>query len=385
MAVTVYDSGTMFVPIKSGSTCPICGKRDGRCSEFYLNHELLYISCRNVVSDEPSGLPGWYKHRVDGSNTKELKVISDIKKYEITDEILALRHKVYTELKAIINNNIPSGLYEDDKADLERRGLSDEIIRKLGCFSVPKSSHRVLSDCGGYQIQLVTHIARTLYKMFGDDLLKVPGFLKLTGKNGDYITLKTKMKRPKDKKLSDIRGYFIPYNNYKGQFVGMQYRLSEPLVDYKGKQIRYFWLSSRGASSGSPIDFIVPSNIKREEILLIGEGALKMKIACEMLGYKGMAMAGVTNYNSLSKQLQLLELKTKTKYKVILVIDMDKYENCHVINGKDIYPILDAEERTVDLLKLTDHKVAIAEWNGNLGKGIDDALVNGVKLQYRIV
>lgn len=387
MAVTVYDSGTMFVPIRSGNICPICGKKDGRCSEFYLNHELFYISCRNVASDEPSGLPGWYKHRVDGSNvkTKELNVISDVEKYEVTDEILVLRHKVYTELMAIVKNHIPLGLYEDDKADLVRRGLSDEIIEKLGCFSVPKSSHRVWSDCGGYQMQLVTHIARTLYSKFGDDLLKVPGFIKLKGRNGDYITLKTKMKRPNEKRLSDIRGYFIPYNNYKGQLVGMQYRLSEPLLDEKGKQIRYFWLSSKSASSGSPIDVIVPSKIKREDIIFVGEGALKLKIACEMLGYKGMAMAGVTNYNALSKELQLLELKTRIKYKIILAFDMDKYENIQELNGNEFYPILDAEDKTVDLLKLTNHKVAIAEWNGNKGKGIDDALINRAKLNYRLV
>lgn len=388
MAVTMYDSGTMFVPIKSGTPCPICGKKDGRCSEFYLDHKLLYISCRNEISDEPSGLAGWYKHRVSSFNSNkviERKSIADVKKYQVTEEVLELRHKVYTELRAIIRKYIPSGLYEDDKTDLTRRGLNDESIERLGCFSVPKSTHKVWSDCGEYQMQLTTYISKKLYDKYGNDLLKVAGFMKLKGKNGDYITFKTKMKKPNEKKLSDIRGYFIPYYNYKEQFIGMQYRLSEPLLDEKGKPIRYFWLSSKNASSGSPIDCITPSKVKREDILLVGEGALKMKIACEKLSYKGVAEAGVNNYNSLIEEIQMLEVKNRTKYKIILMFDMDKYDNVQILNGKEYYPILEAEKKTIELLKLTNHEVAIAEWVPESGKGVDDALQNGAKLDYRLV
>lgn len=389
MAVTMYDSGTMFVPIKSGTPCPICGKRDGRCSEFYLDHKLLYISCKYEVSDEPSGLPGWYKHRVGCENNikvRELKSIPDVKETKLTEKVIELRNNVFTDLQAIIKNYIPSGLYEDDKADLIRRGLSDESIERFGCFSVPKSNHKVWSDCGSYQMQLTTYISKKLYDKYGNDLLKVPGFLKLKGTNGDYITFKTKMKRPGEEKLSDIRGYFIPYYNYKEQLVGMQYRLSAPLLDEKGKLVRYFWFSSKSASSGSPIDCITPSKVKREDILLVGEGSLKMKIACERLGYKGVAGAGVNNYNNLIEEIQMLEVKNNIKYKIILVYDMDKYEIVQTVNDKEYYPVLEAEKKTIELLKLTNHEhIAIAEWFPGAGKGIDDSLQNGAKLDYRVV
>ncbi len=387
MAITQYDSGTMFIPIPSGTPCPICGGRDGRCSEFYLNHELLYISCKHVTSNEPSGLSGWYKHRVDGSTIrgKELKTIPDIKKYELTDEVQELRHRVYTDLMAMIREYISSGLYEEDREDLTRRGLEDVEISRMGLSSVPKSNHRVWSDKGNFQIQLMTHINRRLYAKHGNDLLKVPGFMKIRGNNGDFITLKTKMKRPGEDKLSDIRGYFVPYKNYKGQMVGMQYRLSVPLLDEKGKPIRYFWLSSKSAPSGSPIDVYVPSNLKRDDVLLVGEGALKMKIASEWTGYTAASEAGVNNYNALAEEIQRLEIKNNKKYKIILALDMDKYENIQDSNGKKLHPILDAEKKTIELLKLTNHKIAVAEWISDAGKGIDDALLNGAKLYYRLV
>lgn len=386
MAITTYDNGTMFVPIRSGNMCPICGKKDGRCSEFYKEHELEYISCKHVASNEPSNLAGWYIHRV-GTTEKIEKVpliIPEIK-YSVDEEVIELRNKVYRDLQKLIYQHIPHGLYKEDKADLERRGLDEKEIRKLGVFSVPKSSHKISSDNGRYEMQLATYISNNLYEKYGNELLKVAGFMKLTGKNGDYITFKTKMKDPKTRRLKDIRGYYIPYHNHKDQFVGMQYRLSEPLIDENGKQIRYFWFSSKDASSGSPIDFITPSKYEHENILLIGEGALKMKIACEKLNMLGMAQAGVTNYNALVTEVQLLEIQKRVKYTVILALDMDKYSIKQEFGGKEFNPVLDAEKRTIDLFKLTGHEVVIAEWDIEKGKGIDDALVNGAKIQYQAI
>ena len=395
MAITQYDEGTMFVPIRSGDVCPICGQKDGRCSEFYLNHELLFIACKHETSMDPmSNLPGWYKHYINGRggsyynyNNRQSKSIKNIKTRKITKEIINLRHKVYEDLRNLVRENIEGGLYEEDKEDLIRRGLSDKEIWNMGFFSVPKSSHRVFSDDGNYKMQLSTYISKKLYKKYGDELLRVAGFIKINGneKFDDYITFKTKMRNPKTKKLEDIRGYFIPYNNIQNQLVGMQYRLSVPLKDDKEKLIRYFWFSSYNASSGSPIDYIEPSKIRRGDILLVGEGALKMKIACERMNFRGMAEAGVTNYRNLVKNIEILEKRENKKFNIILALDMDKYENVNIISGKEFYPILDAEEKTIELLKNTGHNVAVAEWNKYQGKGIDDALYNGAEIDYRLV
>lgn len=398
MAITQYDEGTMFVPIRSGDICPICGNKDGRCSEFYLNHELLFIACKHETSLDPMvNLPGWYKHYVNGkrggynsynrqTNNTIKKRIKSTKTKKITHEVIDLRHRVYEDLRALICDKIDGGLYEEDRNDLLRRGLTDEEIRKMGFFSVPKSSHRVYGD-SNYKIQLSTYISRKLYEKYGEELLRVAGFIKINGndKFDDYITFKTKMKNPETGKLEDIRGYFIPYHNINGQFVGMQYRLSKPVLDDKGKPIRYFWFSSKNASSGSPIDYYEPSNIKRKDILLVGEGALKMKIASEKLGYRSLAEAGVANYRNLVKNIQLLSKKENRKINIILALDMDKYENVNIVNNRKFYPILDAERKTIKLLKKAGFKVAIAEWDKDKGKGIDDALQNGARLDYKLV
>lgn len=110
-----------------------------------------------------------------------------------------------------------------------------------------------------------------------------------------------------------------------------------------------------------------------------------MKIACEKLNTLGMAQAGVTNYNALVTEIQMLEIKNRVKYNIILALDMDKNTIKQDVNGKDFYPVLDAETKTIDILKMTGHKVVIAEWDIEKGKGIDDALVNGAKINYKIV
>lgn len=386
MSKTSYEPGTEFRPIRSGTPCPICGEKDGRCSEFYVDYKLFYISCKHMVSDEPSNLSGWYIHRV--ANTQKLErtpLVIEKPKYTVDEKVIELRDKVYCDLRRLISLRIKGGLYKEDKDDLERRGLSEKEIQKLGVFSVPKSSHRVTSNDGSYDMELATCVAKELFDKYDNELLKVPGFMKLKGPNGDYITFKTKMRNQETGKYEDIRGYYIPYMNHKEQFVGMQYRLSKAILDKKGKPIRYFWFSSRDASSGSPIDYIIPSNYKRNDVLLVGEGALKMKIACEKLDKLGMAQAGVTNYNALVNEIQMLEIKNRVKYEIILALDMDKYIIKQEVNGKEFYPVLDAEKKTIDFLKMTGHKVIVAEWDIEKGKGIDDALVNGGKLKYRIV
>src|SRR5699024_1498151 len=119
MVTQSYNDNSAFVRIPSGTPCPVCGYKDGRCSEFYYQGELSYISCRYVTSSEPStGLPGWYKHYVSSignksSNLQAPKVIKNTVVKQVTKEIIELRHKVYTDLQSLIRSEIPNGLYDE--------------------------------------------------------------------------------------------------------------------------------------------------------------------------------------------------------------------------------------------------------------------------------
>ena len=162
-----------------------------------------------------------------------------------------------------------------------------------------------------------------------------------------------------------IDGFFIPYEDYLGRLVGMQYRLTTKLLDDKGKPIRYLWYASKNNSCSSPIDYHIPNIINTDDAILVTEGALKAKIASEKLGIRSLAEAGVSNYRRLIKELQLIEKHENKKYKIILALDMDKYTNIDVAT---------AEISTVSMLKSLGYSVALLEWNIAEGKGVDDKL-----------
>ena len=147
----------------------------------------------------------------------------------------------------------------------------------------------------------------------------------------------------------------------------MQYRLSNPIKDEKGKKLRYLWFSSKDVSCGSPIDYYKPMEIVLDDVLLVTEGAIKAKFAASKLKVRSLAEAGVGNYRNLVKTIQEIEKIEGKRYKILLALDMDKYSNDDVIK---------AEISTVALLKSLGYSTTILEWNEIDGKGIDDKLVN---------
>jgi hypothetical protein len=283
---------------------------------------------------------------------------------------------------------------------LKKREKAEKKIEKAAFFSVPSRNKKVTyieKDATGtvvkkYECKLQTAILKDLYviaaiflktknnvqkvteKEVETELLKVPGFVVTENKEGSqYIAFKH----------YKLEGYFVPYINFNAKIEAMQVRLTNPFVDSNGKPMRYFWYSSEQASSGSPIDYYMPEEeLERYDVLFITEGASKMRVACEYLKFQGMGEAGVGNYRSLVKSILEYENHMGVQFKIIVALDMDK----NTIRNKDgRYPVLEAENSTVALLKATGHQVAIAEWDIKKGKGIDDALINGAKLKYKLV
>lgn len=382
MALTQFADGSFFVPIRSGQRCPVCSSKKGRCSEFYNQEgkKVLY-RCKYKTSERPSN--GWYLHLVkdiDGINPSEVEfqVLPEIKEVELTQETLELRNKVYRRFRELIKKYEGSYLQKEDMKELLSRGLNENQILKMGFFSVPSTKKKVWSDKGNHKIKLTTAITKTLTEEFGpENLLKVPGFIKCKNKNGgEFVSFKTSIKDSNEDSFRDIRGYFIPYHNVQGLLVALQYRLTEPVYDERGKKMRYFWYSSTQARSGSPIDCYLPDVVRKEDILLVTEGATKGKIACEKLGYQGLFEAGVSNYRRLLKNIQALEHFTGMRYKIILALDMDKDENEEVQR---------AEECTISMLKATGHQIAVAYWDGKKAKGIDDALQMNLNISYKLI
>ncbi len=481
MATTNYNNGNYFKPVRSGQHCPICSKKDGRCSIYFSGEgDVIFYACRNVPSSDGMTANGLHKHFESNSTVdmKEVKRIRDrrVQDDEITPEILEIRDKVNRRIPELMVQIAGTKLFDRDKDDLIRRGLTEKEIEHMGIHSAPFSPH--LKGNKGkrrkyryydaeqdttYNCLLETAISKELYREFGDKLLVVAGFNKRKSDKGDYISMTTKFKHPITDKYTLIQGYFIPYHNEEGQRVSFQYRLTVPVYDRKGQytdmdlevekalvkvynnkyekladdilnfqqalsqdsekayervkqhfasddithnisdivayimklsvqKIRYRWWVGQ-SSTGSPTDFYTPttyreftdSNGKKIRIILITEGALKGKIACEKFGCQGLFMGGVTMYHQLINTLNKLEKKTGIKYHLITALDMDKYDNFKELeNGNKFYPILKAESTLLGLLKGRGSSVAILEWSKKI-KGVDDALMANLKKKYKIV
>lgn len=366
-----------FVPIRSSEHCPICGSRKGRCSRYVKRDtgEVIFYRCKYKESSKPS--QGWFIHMVKDFDKTSSSIpttikLDDYKQTTIAEEDIKLWDKVYKNLREIFYKFNGSYLYEDHYQNLIERGFCDSEIRNMGFFSIPRSTK---IQYNGYSCKLSTAIMNELQKIFKpEDLLKVPGFIKITVKEKDFVVFKNTIKNPTTKTFEDLDGYFIPYNNSQNQICAMQYRLSNAILDEKGKKLRYLWYSSKNVSCGSPIDYYVPMEIVLDDVLLVTEGAIKAKYASSKLKVRGVAEAGVGNYRNLVRTIQEIEKKEGKRYKILLCLDMDKYSNSDVIK---------AEISTVSLLKSLGYSVTILEWNENDGKGIDDKILKSSTKGFR--
>lgn len=360
--------------IRYGQICPICNSKKGRCSVLInedTNEPVMY-RCKYATSNRPSS-NGWYLHLVselNGSSPQYEKAKSirlDERKVEpLTDEILELRDVVYRQFRAAIVNVTGEALRKEHKEDLLRRGLTEDLINKMGFFSIPKADDYVWYN--NIKCKISTAIIREMEKSIKpQDIIRVAGFRKCTNKKtgSDYASFNTTVFDEQKQEFVFADGYYIPYHDYKGRLVCMQYRLTTDVLDEKGKPKRYLWFSSK-VSSGSLIDYYIPSKITNDQCIILIEGALKGKISAEKLGIRTLAEAGVGSYRRLIHELQQIEKNEKKRYKVLLALDMDKYENNDVLS---------AETNTLALLKVLGHNVSIVEWDIKDGKGLDDKLM----------
>lgn len=380
---TATATNTTWVSIRSSQTCPICGSRKGRCGMLVNSdtNEVILYRCKYNTSGKESN--GWYIHTVNSSNCAANSNIcnipttinlDDYKTREIKEEDLILWDKVYRKIRSLMIKFNGSPLYQNHKANLIERGFSEKEIEDLKFFSVPNNEKVIYNNFSCY---LKTAIISELKKDFKEeDLINVPGFNLIESKGKKYVSFNNSMFNKESNSFQYLDAYFIPYFNENGLLVGMQYRLTTPVYDEKGKKMRYLWYSSKHVTCGSPIDYYVPSEISIDNVILVSEGAIKTKFAASKLKIRSLAEAGVGNYKSLIKTLQSIEQKENKKYQVLLALDMDKYSNEDVMS---------AEIRTVTLLKSCGYNVTLLEWDVTEGKGIDDKIFSAGMKGFRYI
>lgn len=114
--------------------------------------------------------------------------------------------------------------------------------------------------------------------------------------------------------------------------------------------------------------------------LYITEGEKKGILGNALLGAPFMSLPGVNSFSLLLrmyKGVRVIDWLKKMGVAVIIVaFDADK-----MFNEK----VLACQEKVVEIVKAEGFMVATAEWNINVGKGIDDILKAGVKPGFKLV
>lgn len=257
-----------------------------------------------------------------------------------------------------------SPLNEEHKKHLmEVRGLSEKEIQEGLYFTFP--TRRKMAT-----------IAVRVKEAFeeGTDILEtIPGFF--FNKSDNLWTFATN------------KGIGIGIKNARGQVVGIQIRHDEKKEETAP---RYVWFSSSfamyndekfdcGTSSGSPVDVVYPEVINNTTVF-ITEGRFKAQQLAKEKGSIVLSVQGVTTWRGIVDELQSIKFSPIAKqryYKkdkpydiqvVLVAFDAD-------MNYK--YQVFQQLRSMTNQLENKNYNVYYLNWNEQLGKGIDDVILNG--------
>lgn len=161
-----------------------------------------------------------------------------------------------------------------------------------------------------------------------------------------------------------MTGIIVPTFNILGYIEGLQVRLDRPF----GKT-KYMWLTSDGKYKGTgakAIPFFVKGT-RRNDTLVITEGAFKAIIPNKVWGYSILGIAGVNNQKELFKIIPIIKKMGYTK--IVEAFDADYRFNESVKKAKETLKCM-----------LTEQGFAYSsfEWDYAEGKGLDDYAISVV-------
>jgi len=289
---------------------------------------------------------------------KEKKELKKIAPVEVLDAVFRL----FIESSRLMARK-KSGkmlLPEDETMLKDVRGLTDKRIDEGLYFTFP--NRWVLKD-------FTARINKAFPKKGMDILKDVPGFF--------YDTKEERYTFPKAK------GIGIGIKNEYGQVIGIQIRLHEGG--------RYKWFSSsftiaredltHGTSSGSPIDVVYPEVVTNRNII-ITEGRFKAEQIAKEVGSITISVQGITTWRKVVQLIKRLPQavekmceyqgdKPFTIHTIMTAFDADIKYNINVYQQlKDMTDTIEQE---------LGYPTYYLYWDAELGKGIDDLILNGHK------
>ncbi len=220
---------------------------------------------------------------------------------------------------------------------LNERRLSDTTIAYKLYASMPSK-------------EKLPEVCAKMEKRFGNNLNGVPGFYK--DALGRW-------------KMFHCDGYFVPVRDVQGRIVGMQIRRDD------NEKNKYLWFSTSpdkyacGASSGTPVHYVKPEFVAQYGFAFITEGALKADVSSEYLHAAVIAIAGVKCFDEETFGLDLKKA-IPNLVRAVIAFDSDWETNPTVKEG-----LL----RMGRSLRAAGLVVELRNWDAELGKGLDDALI----------
>lgn len=283
------------------------------------------------------------------------------------DDELDLVYSIMSKGESLINNSL-SVLSKEHYSILKNdRKLTDEQIEKRGYFTFPKDKRKFLSA--------IKNELRQRDLKPNDVLLGIPGFY------WDKKTNKIDM--------SKVNGLVIPIKNCYEQIIGLQIRKDVVKGD---NESRYVWYSSQFTNDQKfietlshgcspikefvPVDVVFPEEFKRNSVL-ITEGHFKAQLFTNKYNCTSLSVQGVGNYQEVPRVLTELELLCPqgTVDNICIAYDADMSVNKHVI------------AHSINLGKLLKSNlkknVYYYIWDMNVGKGIDDYLINAETINIK--
>lgn len=230
-------------------------------------------------------------------------------------------------------------LTDEHRKYLHQRGLTDDDIVKNQYFSFNGK------DMTKYLEQKLLP-----YGITSSNLLGIPGFY--------YYN--------KNVSMMKLKGVGIPIINSSGQIIALQVRKDE----VKEKEARYIFFSSSkydyGTSCGTPIQTIYPDHPNKD--LFITEGHFKAYSISKTFNSIAISVQGVYNIKNIEEELKDI-ISSNNIDRILIAYDMDMYKNIEVFK---------ASIKLIDNINKvwTKGNLFYMIWDPDLGKGIDDVIIN---------
>jgi len=327
IVVSLSSVSRTWREVSRDNPCPVC-KKSSWCK---LSGDGAVVLCRRQEAGcyrsklDQRGAP-YYLHRADGE-TQHVATPppepANPKPKRADPDVL---DRVYTALLAKLQ------LSNAHRENLHQRGLTDEIIDRIGYQTLPRSER--------------PRIASSLKERFGDVLLQVPGFVIKEWEGRSCVT------------IAGAAGLLVPVRDLQGRIVALKIR--RDAADDR----RYSYLSSvRFGGPGPSAPVHVPLGIQAPAaVVRVTEGELKADVAFARSGLPTVSVPGVGNWAACLPVLVGLDCKT-----VRLAFDADARIKPAVAQA-----ILSAATRLAD----EGYGLELEVWSPQC-KGIDDLLAVG--------